>query len=176
MNHVRHFLYSLTLSDRQHEALVHLVGKPINQIRLAAIENTTDVIPDAEHWVAGIRQALAHQGYQIEPVDLRQQSGWELEAKLIDCDVIWVGGGHTYYLRWIIKNSGADQMITLLVKNGKVYARWSAGAVVFGPTTKYFDKMRGDPRHATEIINEGLHLNARTIILHQDHHDFAAGA
>lgn len=172
------FLYSLQLSNQHYELLNELVGKKAADIRLACIENATDILPGAEDWVPGIRQSLIEHGYQMQIVDLRKfiTAKKNLAEKLADKDVIWICGGHTYYLRWIMKESGADKLIKEAVVNGKVYAGWSAGAIMAGPTTKYFNLMGDNPAEAPEMIYEGLNLTDTVIIPHMDNAEFAAGA
>lgn len=171
------FLYSLHLSDTHADELNRLVGKAPQDITFALIENAADVVPNSVGWVRGIRNALRDQGYQVESLDLRK---WKnkpeaLKEKLRSKDVIWVGGGNSYYLRWILKTSGADTMIQELVKQGKVYAGWSAGAVVAGPTLQYFDAMGDDPKDAAELILEGLQMTELVVVPHMDHPDFMEG-
>ena len=99
-----------------------------------------------------------------------------MSQELQKFDVIWIGGGNVYYLRWIFKASGADEIIPHLTAQGKTYAGWSAGAVITGPSIKYFDKMGDDPTDAPEQIFTGLHLMNEIIIPHTDHPDFIEGA
>jgi len=77
-------------------------------------------------------------------VDLRnwRNKREALREKLASKDVIWLGGGNTYYLRWILKETGADDIIINLVQQGKVYAGWSAGAMVAGPNTSMQSPVR----------------------------------
>ena len=90
--------------------------------------------------------------------------------------MVWVCGGHTYYLRWILSASGADKTLIDFVGKGKVYAGWSAGAIVAGPTTKHFDLMGDNPTDAPQSIFEGLHLTDKVIVPHIDNPDFDKGA
>lgn len=179
MNHPNKlFLYSMNVNPQQCERLTKLVGKPAADISMAVIENATDVIEGDTSWQAEFRNMLSVNGYQLEQIDLRQ---WldhkkELEKKLAAKDIIWLGGGHTYYLRWILKRSGADKIICKLVSKGTVYAGWSAGAVVAGPTTRFFNEMGDDPAQAPEKIDEGLLLTDMVVVPHRDHADFKIGA
>jgi dipeptidase E len=66
-------------------------------------------------------------------------------------------------------------VIKALVAQGKVYAGWSAGSIVAGPTLQYFDAM-DDPKDAPERILDGLHLTDIVIIPHIDNKDFIQGA
>lgn len=172
------FLYSLHLTEAHAVELSQLVGKNPEDTTFALIENAADVIPNSKGWVGGIRNSLKDKGYQVEPLDLRK---WinrpeALREKLRSKDVIWLGGGNSYYLRWILKASGADEMIQELVKAGKVYAGWSAGAIVAGPTLQHFDAMGDDPKDAAELILEGLQLTELVVVPHMDHPDFIEGA
>lgn len=172
------FLYSMSLTEDHYAQLEKLAGKKATDIYFACIENATDVIEGAAHWVSGIRQTLIDRGYQVEKIDLKNwlinKEG--LYQKLQSKDVIWLCGGHTYYLRWILKESGADKIIKELVAAGKVYAGWSAGAIMAGPTTRFFNLMGDDPKDAPELIYEGLNLTDTVIVPHIDNADFAKGA
>jgi dipeptidase E len=172
------FLYSMSLTGKHYAALEKLTGKKAKDIYFACIENAADVIEGSEQWVPGTRQSLADRGYHVESIDLRNRfhKPDALYEKLQSKDVIWVCGGHTYYLRWILKESGADRIIKELVAAGKVYAGWSAGAIMAGPTTKYFELMGDDPVGSPEIITEGLNLTDKVIVPHMDNPDFAEGA
>jgi dipeptidase E len=169
------FLYSLGLPDEHYAALARLTGKLPKEIKVAAIENAADVIPDSAGWVKATRDAFTYHGFDVETIDLRHCQGQTLREKLIHKDVIWVGGGNTFYLRWIMKESGADEIITSLVRLGKVYAGWSAGAIVAGPTLKGFETM-DNPAEAAEVIWEGLGMTQAVIVPHMDNDDFAASA
>lgn len=174
----RLFLYSLQLTGAHHQSFSELVGKTAPSIRIGLIENAADVIPDSAGWVQGIRDSLKKEGYGIESIDLREWTGKReaLRTLIFSKDVIWIGGGHTYYLGWILKSSGADLIIRDFVQAGHVYAGWSAGAVVAGPTTLFYDAMGDDPAAAPEYFSDGLGLTGISIVPHINNPDFRAGA
>jgi dipeptidase E len=169
------FLYSLGLPDAHYATLARLAGKLPKEIKLAAIENAADVIPDSAGWVKATRDAFGYHGFDVETIDLRHCQGQALREKLVHKDVIWVGGGNTFYLRWIMKESGADEIIPALVRLGKVYAGWSAGAIVAGPTLRAFDAM-DDPAGAPTVLWGGLSMTQAVVVPHIDNDDFAASA
>lgn len=168
----------MNVSPRQCERLTKLVGKEPTDIEIAIIENAADIIKGDTGWQAAFRKMLSINGYRLEQIDLRcwYDNPTELEKKLWEKDVIWLGGGHTYYLRWILKRSGADKIISKLVSKGKVYAGWSAGAIMAGPTTLFFNEMGDDPADAPGMIPEGLSLTDWVVVPHRDHKDFNQGA
>ncbi len=84
-------------------------------------------------------------------------------------------GGNPFYLRWLLKPTGADDIIRDLVKHKcKVYSGASAGGVVAGPTLRYFEN-QDDPNAAEEIIWEGLNLTHIVLIRHVDNEQYGAG-
>ncbi len=171
------FLYSMPVGEAQLARLDQLVGRKRKDITMGMIVNATDILEHADHWVNGIVESITESGYQTRMIDLRHWVGKTgLSASLQDIDVLWVCGGHTYYLRWILAESKMDQAIIDFVKQGKVYAGWSAGAIMAGPTTKYFNLMGDDPNDAPRVMLDGLHLTDNVIVPHVDHPDFKTGA
>lgn len=171
------FLYSLALSAGQAQHLTRLIGKEPKEITFALIENAADVIPNSKEWLGGFREMLESNGYQLERFDLRdwKDQREQLHKQLLSKDVIWLGGGNTFYLRWILKDTGVDKVIQDFVRNGKVYAGWSAGAVVAGPTLKYFESM-DDTGQSPEMILDGMHLTNTVVVPHLDNKEFAEDA
>ena len=96
-------------------------------------------------------------------MDRRRTVTWE--DPLASKDMFLLAGGNPFYLRWLMKATGADEMIIELVKSGKVYSGASAAAVVAGPTLRHFDN-QDDPNEAKEIIWDGLNLTDIVIVPH----------
>ena len=136
---------------------------------MALVENAADVEKQEPWWVKDNRNGLKALGMDVQQVDLRKFVGYQkkLKAELGTCDVIWLGGGNTFYLRWILRESGADTIITEMVKAGKPYGGGSAGAVVAGPTLKHFEAA-DDPGDSPEVILEGLGLTDLVVVPHWD--------
>ncbi len=152
-----------------------LVGKPLQVIKVAYIENAYDIYNDEASLIEG-REILKNKGYDIELVDLRNwtQDRAGLREKLASKDMFLFAGGNSFYLRSLMRETGADEIIIDLVKQGKVYSGASAAAVVAGPTLRHFEEM-DDPNEAKELIWNGLNLTQTVVIPHVDNADFGAG-
>lgn len=161
-------LTSISLSHTQSQELARLVGKEPRDIKLALIENAADVEPNSKDWVTQNRQAIQSYGYNVEMIDLRRYTRDHvgLLQHLQRKDVIWLGGGNTFYLRWLLNASRADEIIKRLIHKGVVYVGGSAGAVVAGPTLKYLETI--DNPGTAPMIVEGLHLVEYVVVPHMD--------
>lgn len=104
---------------------------------------------------------------QIDRFDLREyvQKVSVLRALLETYDVVWFGGGNTYYLRWLMRESGFDTIVGEVLQSGVVYGGGSAGAVVAGKDIRYYDTV-DDPICSPEVIFSGLRLTNVAIIPH----------
>lgn len=169
------FLASLAINNQQAVELAKLVGKDQKDIKLALIENAADGEEGSKEWVAQNREMIQSHAFEVEIIDLNQYRGkaGELKAKLSSKDVIWCGGGNTYYLRWLLKDVGADKIISEHVSQGKVYGGGSAGAIVAGPTLKHFETA-DDIDAAPELIMEGLGFTDSVVVPHMDNAKFTA--
>ena len=172
---MRLFLASVSIAEKNREAFLQLVGRQPVDINVALIENGADMYPvDGREWVERARRAIEGVAGSVEIIDLREYvSATALEADLSKFDVIWVGGGNTYYLRWIMRESGFDQIIRRLCNKGIVYGGDSAGAIVAGPTLECFQVM-DNPEKAPEVIVEGLGLTNLVVVPHADHSKYGA--
>ncbi len=170
-------LTSFITSAEQDTALAIMLGKPLRDMQVAYIENAHDIYHDEEALLAG-RELIRAKGWDVELVDLRDYRDPETRQRLYDTlagkDVFLLAGGNPFYLRWLMKASGADEIIRELVQQGKVYSGASAAGVVAGPTLRYFDN-QDDPNEAEEVIWEGLHLTETVLVPHVDNADFGAG-
>lgn len=172
------FLYSMHTPQTDFSQLDKLTGKKPEETTISVILNAADVVEGSEQWVPGMVKILEDKGYRIKKINLKDftNDSEKLSAIFSETDAIWLCGGHTYYLRWILKKSGADQAIIKQVENGKVFSGWSAGAIVAGPTTKHFELMGDKQNDAPELIYDGLNLMKHVIIPHFDNPDFKNGA
>lgn len=171
------FLSSVSLSYEQLVALTEMTGKEVSKVKVALIENASDVYGENEKrdWAYASRDNFTAFGFGVDVVDLEDYrlGAKRLLEQLESADIIWIAGGNTYYLRWLLQETRADTIITGLVRRGKIYGGDSAGAVVAGPTLDHFQAM-DDPAKAPSIILDGLKLTDRVIVPHWNNEKFNA--
>lgn len=128
---------------------------------VAVIHNAQDTYPvdiakEREDALVALFQSL---GFQTLNTDLRNYTGKMevLEKELRTSQLIWCTGGNAFWLRYVMKTSGFDQVIESLLAEGIVYGGWSAGSVVAGPSLRPIELM-DDPNVVPEVVWEGLGL------------------
>jgi len=72
-------------------------------------------------------------GFNVEKVDLRRQSAEEIYQTLEAKDIIYIGGGNTFYLLNLLRQRKLNEILSDLIGEGKVYLGASAGSIVAGP-------------------------------------------
>ncbi len=121
----RLFLTSFGLS-----AFADFVGRDPRTTSIGFIPTAAD--PYKNQWfIDSDRKFLSELGFNIVDVNIGDKSQIK---KLNDVDVIFVGGGNTFYLLEKAIESGALEMIRKLVNSGILYAGSSAGSVFAGPS------------------------------------------
>ncbi len=98
------------------------------------------------------RRALEKLGIKACVLDISAAGSNEISAKLQNSDIIYIGGGNTFYLLQELKKSGADKLIKKQVLLGKAYIGESAGAVVAAPCIDYIEDM--DKRNAAPNLRD----------------------
>ncbi len=133
-----HFMRTLILtsdglSPEIAKELFSLLGKKPEEVKLGFVANAIDPDiqkPESAVYLLQERASFEVIGIQdVIDVDLRIK---EDLAKLDDCDVVYVGGGNTFYLLKLMRDSGFDKKIKELLSNDKMYVGVSAGSIVMG--------------------------------------------
>lgn len=171
------FLSSLSISTQQIDAFLSLVNKKPEDIKLAFIDNAADGEDGEKPWVKIHKDSIAAHGIKVLTVDLNEflKNPSELRGVLSNYDVIWVGGGNTLYLRWLLKKTTADKVIKDLISEGKVYGGGSAGAIIVGPTLKHIDDIENvDVIPKGEVIYQGLNIIDTVVFPHWGNDKFGS--
>ena len=153
------FLSSVSIAEANRPAFLELVNKDARDISVALIENGADTYPgDHRAWVERARGMIQGTVGEVVRFDLRDYSNASvIKNALSKFDVVWVGGGNVFYLRWLARQSGFDVAIKDLIAGGIVYGGESAGAIIAGPTIDNFQPA-DVPEAAPEIILDGFGL------------------
>lgn len=165
---MKFFLTSYGLPKVLADELSKLSGQALTSLKLVVIANAADPYPlDNRHWAEQERAQIASYGINIIDLDLREYRGRraELRSLLLSQDVIWVGGGNTFYLRWLVSDVGADDLLRAATQAGVVYAGSSAGSILAGPTLKHIELI-DDPAAAPKLISEGLGMTDVVVVPH----------
>jgi dipeptidase E len=108
-----------------------LVGKAPADTKIAFIPTAANPERGNKHWLINDLYRIKEQGYFVDIIELTAFSHEKLAEILEPMDVIFVGGGNTFYLSYWMQKSGFSDLIPELLKT-KVYAGISAGSMVAG--------------------------------------------
>jgi dipeptidase E len=116
-------------------ALEELVGKPRKEIKIAFVPNAAFPQDDDQHesrdWlVDDLYRIKGFCGF-IDVISLADLSKHKILERLEYVDVIFVGGGNTFYLSYWMQKSGLFDTLPDLLKT-RVYAGISAGSIIAG--------------------------------------------
>jgi dipeptidase E len=147
--------------------------------RIAVISNALDFSSDHDRRNGRVTEEieeLAELGLKPKPIDLREFFGSpDATRRMLEgFDGVWVLGGNVFILRRAMKYSGFDQLLSEKASASKtfVYAGYSAGACVLGPTLKGIHLVDAPEQSAdgydAEVIWEGINLLPFSIAPHFD--------
>ena len=151
-------LYQVTDLVRSIEP--ELEGKTVTYIPTAGIvEGTEGMIEDETN----ILESL---GLKVDVLNVSSASYESIVSALTQNDIIFVGGGNTFYLLQELRRSGADKILIQEVNKGKLYIGESAGAIIACPDIGYCVGM-DSPEKAPELTDyTGLGLVDFYIVPH----------
>ena len=105
-------------------------------------------------------------GLKVDVLDVSSASYESIVSALTKNDIIFVGGGNTFYLLQELRRSGADKIVAQEVNKGKLYIGESAGAVIACPDIGYCSGM-DSPEKAPDLTDyTGLGLVDFYIVPH----------
>ena len=133
-----------------------LAGKTVTYIPTAGIAEETE----------GMIEDETSLGLTVEALDVSTASYESIVSTLTKNDIIFVGGGNTFYLLQELRRSGADKILIQEVNKGKLYIGESAGAIIACPDIGYCVGM-DSPEKAPELTDyTGLGLVDFYIVPH----------
>lgn len=115
------------------KALEDLVGKSRKQIKVAFIPNAGFPVDDfkveSRDWLVDDLYRIKEFCSFIDLVSLTDLTKIEIKERLEYADVIFVGGGNTFYLSYVMEKSGLFNLLPELLRT-RVYAGISAGSMI----------------------------------------------
>jgi dipeptidase E len=118
-------------NDSIAKAFQDLVGKKPEDTKVAFISTASNVERGSKEWLIDDLYRLKSRGYIVDIVELTALKPAEIKKILEDSDVIFVGGGNTFYLSSWMQKTGLFKILPGLLKT-KVYAGISAGSIITG--------------------------------------------
>lgn len=158
------------------DELAALVGKDPELANVKLVANAFDNYPvdRREMHVANLLASLKVPGWNPSMLDLREYFGKSeaLQAELVNTDLLWISGGNVFYLRYVLKQCGLDDLLAQLIGSGMVYGGDSAGAAILGPDLHGFELL-DDASEAPEVLYDGLGITPFMILPHWGNERYA---
>ena len=137
-----------------------LEGKTVTYIPTAGIAEEVEGMVEEE------TSTLESLGMTVDVLEVSSASYDSIVNSLTKNDVIFVGGGNTFFLLQELRRSGADQILIREVEKGKLYIGESAGSIISCPDIGYCAEM-DSPEKAPDLIDyAGLNLVDFYIVPH----------
>lgn len=164
------FLSSVRLPNS--EEMVELFGDK-SSLSVAIIPNAFDVYPkERQHKENSItKKKFEDAGFSVHVADIVEGNQDSTLKHIEGSDFVWVTGGNTFYLNYILRKSGIDKVLKNVIDQGTVYGGQSAGAVIAGPTLYGIDYM-DDKSKAPQVVLEGLNFVDFGVIPHWDNEKY----
>lgn len=125
-------------------AFVELVGKKPNDIKVAFIPTAGLAVDGGKDWLIDDLKNIQKLGCYIDIIDIAQLRKDEWLPRVEICDVIFVGGGSTFYLSYWLQESGLFDLLPKLLET-RVYAGISAGSMITGASLVLSSEAISDP-------------------------------
>lgn len=120
-------------NDTLARELENLAGKPFNELKIGFIPNAAfGSLAEDKAWLIDDMYRLKARGAKVAIVALADETQEEIAAQLEAVDVVFVGGGQTFYLSWLFEQKGLFELLPKLLES-KVYAGISAGSMIATP-------------------------------------------
>ena len=131
------------------ETLSSLVGKPLENINVAVINEASAVETGDKTWFFNeINDLRKYVGGDIDFVNLLALNINEIKERVAFADVIYVVGGNPDYLLYLYNKTGFASLLKDTLLNEKVYVGSSAGSMVLGRrgSTNEYQNYYGEDR------------------------------
>ncbi len=115
------------------DELINILPKPPQELTVVFVPTAADLSEDPWYMEAD-RQKLVDLGFKLIDLPLKGKNVDEVKEILDQADLIFVGGGNTFYLLDECNKSGFAKLVPDYVNNGVIYVGGSAGSYIACPT------------------------------------------
>lgn len=115
------------------DEVLKFIPKPYENTKVAYITTASKMESDTSYLIAESKM-LNDIGCEVTEMTFENCDKNDVADLLKDKNLIYVQGGNTFYLLKVLKESGADKIISELVKNDVLYVGVSAGSYITCPT------------------------------------------
>ncbi len=122
-------------------ALEELVGKPLDEAKLAFIPTAANVEKGDKEWLINNLSDAKSMFFSVDIVDISAIPKELWLPRLEDAEVLLFGGGNTFHLMHWIEKSGLKKLLPKLLKT-RTYVGISAGSIAAGRTLLTSDSDR----------------------------------
>ncbi|WP_211271311.1 peptidase E [Corynebacterium crudilactis] len=140
------------------------------------VQGTIAYIPDATRLFAQNpefipfaeteRNMLKEHGLSIRDFPISNATPEEADQVFSEVDAVYIAGGETFDLLWLLRSTGIDEVLIKHVRAGLPYIGTSAGAVVAGPSIEPVSLL-DSPDVAPELSDyTGLGLCDHVVVPH----------
>ena len=145
-------------NDSIANTLEELVGKPRREIKIAFVPTAAFPEDDDEHesrdWLINDLYRIKEFAGFIDIVSLADLSKEDIIKRLEYADVIFVGGGNTFYLSYWMEKTGLFKALPKLLET-RVYAGISAGSMIATQSIRTASQAIKDPdKYYDELYDE----------------------
>lgn len=146
------------VNDAIRQAFLDLTFKPVEELRVAFIPSAKNKNSSSTAYFSRVFANLTKLGVvKTDIVDIDGMAYEELLSRLKLADVIYVGGGNTYYLLNCFKKCGLYGEMSDLLKT-RMYVGDSAGAIIVTPSIDIAEIDNGDENIVNLKDTSGLSL------------------
>lgn len=167
-------LFLSSLASATLDLVLPLLPDEPKNLKVAFIPTAADpYIGQDMSWMEGDRNKLLQMGFKVTDYDLKGKNSAQLRTDLSKYQVIFVGGGNTYYLLSEMRKSGFDIVIKELLNCSAVYVGSSAGSCVACQTIDHIELVEHKEVVPDLSKFDGLGFTARLILPHYGRSKYA---
>jgi dipeptidase E len=138
------------------EYLVDFIGENMYGKTVTFIPTASN-LEEVNHYMKSDKLAFEELGMIVDELDIAVAAPTLIQQKITLNDYIFIGGGNTFYLLQMLRQSGADQIISRQIQQGKPYIGTSAGSVIVAPNIDYIGLM--DEKDKAPLLTDYAALN-----------------